>query len=222
MSNRRLLILGATGKTGQKVTQQAIERGWQVTAIVRPESRGTVEQAVTTIPGSVLDADIIDEAVQGQDAIVSCLGLRRNSPTNPWSTIISPHDLCQRSAQTTVRAMTKHGVRRLVAMSGAGVGDSRSSMSFGERIGVAVSKIAVHYRDFEEMEQIYRNGNIDCLVVRPVKMNDGPATDNAAVVDRLTTFSKITRSDVAKWMVDALERPVPFQHFAEMIGEPRG
>jgi uncharacterized protein YbjT (DUF2867 family) len=38
----RILVTGATGKTGRAVVAQLLEKGWPVRALVRPDSPRTV------------------------------------------------------------------------------------------------------------------------------------------------------------------------------------
>lgn len=219
MERLNLLILGATGKTGHLVREIAGERGHRVTAVARPGSVLDNREDLTVISGSVLDPATMREAMKNQDAVISCLGLRRRAPSNPWSSVVSPPDLCARAAQITIDAMTGAQVFRVVAMSAAGVGDSWPNMSRLERVAVRASRIAVSYRDFNEMERAFAQCPHDCLMVRPVKLSDDSRTADTAIVDRCKPRSLISRYAVATWLVDAVERPARFDTFAEMIGE---
>src|SRR5712691_1620443 len=59
----RVLIVGATGGTGQQLVTQALERGYAVTALVRDPSRLQIDHAqLTVIQGDVLDEGSIEAA----------------------------------------------------------------------------------------------------------------------------------------------------------------
>jgi uncharacterized protein YbjT (DUF2867 family) len=68
------------------------------------------------------------------------------------------------------------------------------------------------------MEKVLESSGLDTLAVRPVALVNGDATGTAKIVDKFEATSKIFTGDVAKWMLDAVERPAPFDKRAEMIG----
>ncbi len=221
MPERNLVLLGATGKTGQLVAAQARERGHRVTAVVRAESSFPADLADRIVQGDPTDVRTVEEALEGHDVVLSCLGLRRRVPSNPWSKVISPPDLCRRSASAIVEASTRHDIARVIAISAAGVGDSLPKMTRLERAGIRISNIAVSYRDFNAMERVFAGSGLDCLLVRPVKLTDADANGTAAIVERCTPKSRISREAVAAWMLDAVDRRSLFDSLAEMIGETR-
>jgi cation diffusion facilitator CzcD-associated flavoprotein CzcO len=54
----KLFVIGATGRTGSEVVEQAVARGHQVTAFVRsPESLKLKNERLTVINGDVMDED---------------------------------------------------------------------------------------------------------------------------------------------------------------------
>jgi len=114
--------------------------------------------------------------------------------------------------------MNNHGVRRLVAISAAGVGDSRHKVNPVINLLIRSSNVAVSFRDMEKMEDIYRKSEIDSLAVQHVNLVDDQTPKPAKLVDRFRFSSRVSRRAVAEWMLDALERPSPFENSSEMIG----
>lgn len=125
----RLLILGASGRCGQWLVRLAVERGHDVTALVRAGSPFTPPASVSVHRGQVTDSAVLDDLLPGHDAVLSALGLRR-AGLNPWSSLQSPADLTSRVATLLTSAMPRHGVSRLVAISAGGVGDSRRRLTW--------------------------------------------------------------------------------------------
>ena len=113
--------------------------------------------------------------------------------------------------------MKQTGVSRLIAISAGGAGDSLSSVDPITRFLFRISKLSTTLADSGKMEEVFEASGLDSLVVRPVRLVDGPPSGKAAIVARCGLSSKIKRSDVAEYMLDALERPEPFAHRAEMI-----
>ena len=77
----RLVILGATGGTGQQLLKQALTQGHQVTVLVRRAEAITLthpQLQVTT--GDVMQADSLASVLPGQDAVLSVVGQRSLGP----------------------------------------------------------------------------------------------------------------------------------------------
>jgi putative NADH-flavin reductase len=73
----KLLVVGATGGTGSRLVQQAIQQGHLVTAFARDPAKMQVTHAnLRVVRGDVLQPDTVDTAVAGQDAVLSALGIR--------------------------------------------------------------------------------------------------------------------------------------------------
>ena len=71
----KVLVFGATGGTGRALVEQALEQGHAVTAFARdPAKVRGAHQNLTVAQGNMLDANSIEAAVRGQDAVLSALG----------------------------------------------------------------------------------------------------------------------------------------------------
>src|SRR5215217_1362855 len=117
----KVLIIGATGATGQILMGEALAQGYEVTALARnPSAVAPEDHRLRVLEGNALDASEVEAAVAGQDAVLSALGTRSARPTTLFSE--STHNL--------ISAMDNHGVRRLVSISGIGVGDSKGHVGF--------------------------------------------------------------------------------------------
>src|SRR5437870_3968655 len=107
----KLFLIGATGRTGQEIVQQALARGHQVTAFVRsPEKITAKSERLTVLKGDVLDENQLFNAMRNQDAVISTLGPRK---------VFKPSSMLHDSALVTTRAMDRAGVTRLVVLSAA-------------------------------------------------------------------------------------------------------
>lgn len=218
MTQKNLLVLGASGACGQWVVEQAKERGYHVTALVRTKGDHISWQGVDVVQGDVLNADALDKVMLGQDAVISCLGIKRKNQANPWSPLVSPSDLAEKSAQNIVRAMNQQGVKRLVAISAAGIRESKNKINFLTQFLIRKSNVNITYQDLDKMEAIFESSGIDSLAVQPVTLVNDSTTQKAKRLDYYAVSSKIAKRDVATWMLDAIERPAPFESPSEIIG----
>ena len=73
-TGKKLTILGATGSVGRELVAQALEKGHSVTVLVRnPDKLGELRPSITIVEGDVTDAEAVDRAVAGADAVMSTL-----------------------------------------------------------------------------------------------------------------------------------------------------
>lgn len=219
MPASKLLILGATGNIGRWLVNLAIEQGHLVTALVRDKSKLDLRDNLTIIEGSPMDADVLDKIMPGHDAVLSSLGIRRENQADPWSPVISPTDLAEKCATNAVAAMKRHGVQRMIAVSSAGVGDSRAVTAPELMNIVGTSNVAVSFRDLEKMEDVLDQSGLDTLSLRPVTLIDGEPSPHAQSVKTYEMTSQITRGSVAALMLDALKRPAPFAQKTMLVGQ---
>lgn len=78
----RLLIFGANGKTGRQLVEQSLAQGHAVTAFVRnPAKLNVTHPNLKIARGDILNYDLVDRAVRGQDAVLSALGVTPPVPT---------------------------------------------------------------------------------------------------------------------------------------------
>lgn len=212
----KLLVLGASGGCGSWLVRLAHARGHAVTAFARPAAALDAPEGVAVVRGDVLDPRALDEAVAGQDAVISCVGQRRAS-RGPWSAPLSPPDLLARMIAALVPAMERRGVRRLVAISAGGVAESAAQATWPVRRLISAGGVAVAYRDLAAMEAALERSALDWLAVRPVTLVGGPPTGRAREVQRYGMLSTIRRADVAAYLLDAAQRPTLAQRRV-MIG----
>src|SRR5260370_15827311 len=70
-----LVVLGATGRTGRLVVEQALPAGHTVPALVRSPEKLTIRNSsLRVVAGSATDAADVARALAGADAVVSTLG----------------------------------------------------------------------------------------------------------------------------------------------------
>lgn len=94
-SIKKVCIVGASGKLGLYMMQQALDRGYEVVAVCREKSVGKLaafKERITIIPGATNDADVIKRAVAGCDGVLVVLV--------PWGV--------QQYATGTARAVLDH------------------------------------------------------------------------------------------------------------------
>ena len=98
----KIAIIGATGRAGSQLLEEALRRGHSVIAIARHASKIGQREHVVTKDVDVHDAQALQEAVAGSDVVLSAA----HFSTLPVEAIIEP--------------VKKAGVKRLLFVGGAG------------------------------------------------------------------------------------------------------
>lgn len=193
----KLAIFGATGNTGIETTKQALEKGHHVTAFVRDPSRMPLtDDHLTLISDDIFAPNLVESAVQGQDAVICALGSRDLKKSRV------------RAAGTAniITAMKQTGVQRLMVVSAMGVGESWETLSFINKFFfAAVLKSA--REDHEAQERLVKNSGLNWTIIRPSSLTDTPRTGTYLVGEKIKAqTSQISRSDVADLILKELEQ----------------
>jgi len=195
----KVLVIGGTRGTGREVVAVAHAAGHELTLLARNAERISLPvTGVRVVVGDAGDADDIERAVAGQDAVVWTAGVR---PTR------RPVHLFSRSTQFLLAAMAKHGVRRLICVTGIGAGDSRGHGGFLYDRIVLPLFLKTIYEDKDRQEAMLRASDLDWTIVRPGTLTNGPATGLARALTDLTGVAagRISRADVAAFIVEHLQ-----------------
>lgn len=162
----KIALFGATGRTGRHILDLALADGHRVTVLARnPTKLPPGNYKLTIQLGDILDASAVDDAVYGQEAVISALGLA-GSPQP---------DALSRGVANIVAAMQANTVRRLVVVAGAGILLDRET----GQMRIALPSYPAQYRPYgEEHRRIFellQRTDLDWTVVCPPSMVEEPA-----------------------------------------------
>ena len=184
----RLVVLGTTGRTGSIVADLALDQGIDVVALVRHEPEPPLDARVAVTVVDLRDQDAIAPELAGADAVVSAIGPVAGVTVTEVS----------ESTQAVVDAMTRAGVRRIVAAANGKV------FTDDEVTGEYANVAAEHRRD----AAILAASGLEWTIVAAPFLTDDPATgDVRTVVDGKGPGRSLTRADFAAVLLEALDRP---------------
>ena len=194
----KLVIFGATGKTGLEVVKQALEQGHTVTAFVRHPTRLAIEdESLTLVVGDAFDPTGVAKAVQGQDAVICALG--------------AGSELKKTTVRTTgtiniISGMQKNNVKRLMVVTAMGVGESWDTLSLVNKLFFA-TLLKSSRDDHETQEAAVKESGLDWTIIRPSGLTDTPRTGIYEVGENIpAATSKIARADIADLILKELEQ----------------
>lgn len=193
-----ILVVGATGGTGRQLVEQALAQGHTVTALVRTPAKLTLTHPqLRIVQGDVKHLPAVEQAMQGQEAVLSALG----APAMRKDAVRSE------GTRNLIRAMTTVGVRRLICLTTLGMGDSRAALPFSYKYLIVPLFLRSAFADSEVQEECIRQSPLEWTIARPATLTDGertgayrhgfPATEKGLKI-------KIARADVADFMLRQL------------------
>jgi putative NADH-flavin reductase len=198
-SPTRVLIVGATGGTGRQLMAQALERGCEVTALVRdPSKLGIEHPRLRVLRGDVLDAASVEAAMPGQEAVLSALGHKR---------YLGPTRILSQGTANLLRAMEAHGVRRFVCETSLGIGNSAGRMGLYYTFLVVPVVLPFYFWDKARQERRIAASSVDWVIVRPGTLTNGEkrgAYRHGRDVGSFLRTVRISRADVADFMLNQL------------------
>ena len=193
----KILILGATGPTGLQLVTQALEKHYEVTALVRnPAKLNINHEKLTIITGDALDKNIILKALAGQDAVLSALGRGKT---------LRSTGLITKAVSILIPAMEEMNIKRLIFLSAFGAGETFVQTNLLQKIIFSTFLISI-FGDKTRAEKMLRSCTLDWILVYPVVLTNTPATGKYQVGEKLVMkgMPKISRADVADFMVRQL------------------
>ncbi|MEW5809017.1 MAG: NAD(P)H-binding protein [Actinomycetota bacterium] len=198
----RVSVIGATGGTGRLVVAYALARGHGITVLLRDAAAATEFLGADVVVGDIRDPGAVGAAVNGADAVISCLGVRLGQ---------APGTVRSRGTATLVSQMRAQNVRRLLAVSAVGVGSSRADQSRGARMMSSFvpgrARLAEAYA--AEQEIVCAAGEVDWTIVRAPRLvdKDSGAAVTVAESVRVGLRSQLTRNALAQVLLDELDDP---------------
>lgn len=185
-----LVVLGATGRTGRLVVEQALAAGHAVTALVRsPEKLTTSRSRLRVVTGQATDASAVSRALEGADALISTLG-------GSGSVIAD-------STRAIIAAADETGVKRVIVLSTFAA--DRDRLGAGTRLLTGLGMGAT-LKDKSAGEEMLRRSDLEWTIAYASVLSDGPANGSVVVLPdgaKRRLSEKISRADVAAWMLEA-------------------
>jgi uncharacterized protein YbjT (DUF2867 family) len=210
----KILILGATGRTGKQIIQEALLKGHKISAIARdPEILKDFDIEITK--GTPYDPMCVEKAIKGCEAVINTLNVSRKSD-NPWASLRAPKDLISKSAINAVKAMQKNGIKRYVALSTIGAGRSWKTSPGILKFLVSVSNLKVAFQDHGRQEEILENSTMDYTICRAPMLTD-KIFDNEVVATKegeKPANKVLSRNSAAKFFLSIIENN---EHIREVI-----
>lgn len=192
----KLIIFGATGRTGIHLVEQALAAGHDVVAFIRnPAKLDLRHDRLRVVQGELTDAVAVEDVVRGADAVLATL--------TPQIVGGSKDMPVAAGTRNIVAAMRTHGVRRLVFSWGPSILIPRSPLMRAlSRASYALLRLGP---ESTEVGEAIRGSDRDWTTVVVTMPHDKPGTGTVRVRtasgsgDRVRL--RIARTDLARFML---------------------
>jgi putative NADH-flavin reductase len=196
---RRIAVLGASGGIGRRIVALAVGRGFDVVCQTRAASKlADLSGSASVQAFDPRDPSKLPDFVRGADAVIFALGVGSSGATKLFSDVTA----------ALIAAMDKEGVKRLIAVTGVGAGETRGHGGFVyDRIIFPLFTRKV-YEDKDRQEALISASDLDWIIVRPAPFTKGHVTgaiEVHTIITPDTVLRSITRDEVAVFVVDQVE-----------------
>jgi putative NADH-flavin reductase len=192
----KVLIIGASRGVGLETVNAALAAGHHVRAFARSVADISVANPeLEKRQGDALNPTDIDAALENIDVVIQTLGVRMRD-------LIGPVNLFSSATRILVPAMDRRGVKRLIAITGFGAGESRGKINPLLLIPFRVF-FGRAYDDKDEQERLIKDSKLDWTIVRPGLLTSRPGSGRYEVLAQPSQWRNgtISRADVARFLV---------------------
>jgi putative NADH-flavin reductase len=189
----RLAIFGGTGRVGRRLLEYAAREDHVLQALVRDPAKLPSGTTIHAVRGDATDLAAVRQTIEGADIVLSALG---------GAGLTDPGKAISGGMQAIVAAMTELGVKRVLAVAGAGVLDHPDGGLRGESPGFpeVFRRITAEHRATWEA---LRTSRLDWTLVCCPDIVEGAVTrDYRVSADLLPPGGeRISVEDVADFML---------------------
>ncbi|MEO9484212.1 MAG: NAD(P)-binding oxidoreductase [Ekhidna sp.] len=202
----KLLLLGATGRTGKQVLDDALSSGYHVHCLARKPERIEKREELTVFEGDPSNADDLKKAIHSCDSIISVLNISRTSDF-PWSSLRTPREYLSTVMSQLMLVAEANSIKRIVICSAWGVAETKKYLPGWFRWFIDHSNIGVAYSDHERQEKLLEGSKMDWTIVRPVGLTNSKRKQHIRETygNQPKPSLTINRLSVARYLVGCLK-----------------
>ncbi|KAH7064235.1 TrkA-N domain dehydrogenase [Paraphoma chrysanthemicola] len=210
-SGKRVLVIGGSGRTGKLVIKELLQRGHEVTALVRnPDAMANeIGSGLKTTTGTPLKQQNVRDAFKqsNPEVVIVTLSAPRASDS-PFAAVVSPPRLMADSTANVVAVMKEFNTSKIVIMQAFGVGESWRNLHCVMQLLMKQSNMIYQYNDHNLVAKETEASGEKFVFVRPSRLEEGEATqikEWAHDGKGVPMLAAISRGSVARFLVKAAE-----------------
>jgi len=200
----KVALIGANGKIGSRILEEALNRGHEVTGIARNPSAHT-HKNLTWVKADALNTNELVGILKGHDAVISAFGIDWTKPET--------FHLFSDIARSIIDATKKAGVKRLINVGGAGSLEVAPGVQLVDTPGFPEQWKLGALAQRDSLEVFRKEDDLDWTFFSPaIVIEPGAYTGKFRIGKDNPVFdedgnSHITYDDYASALIDELEKP---------------
>ena len=202
----KITIIGASAGIGLATVQQALFKGYDVTALSTQTESIADHAHLTKVNGSATSFSDLIKVMTHAEAVIIAIGTKNKKPNTLFSD----------TATTLVKAAAALNFKGpILIITGFGAGASSGFLGFFMRTVIRFF-LKHQYINKTIMEEIIANSSLNWEIVRPGMLTDGPLTRKYKVLPNLykgIKIGKISREDVADFLLQEAEHPTMLKQY---------
>lgn len=193
----KIIVFGANGKVGTHVVDLLVKNGHQVIAVVHGNNSFESFSNLEVVRGDIYDRNSFENSIKGCDVVVSTLG--------SWGA--PKKDVVSTGIKNIMLPMNKHGVRRIITLTGADARASGDNLGLLHRINrLLLMSFAKHIvQDGEDHLRLLQSSKLDWTTLRSPVMRNTEARGFSINQNRPKPWEFVSRQDVASAIVSLAE-----------------
>jgi putative NADH-flavin reductase len=207
----KVALIGASGFVGAKILAEALQRGHQVTAIVRHPEKLQPHKNLTVVKADVHEVEELAKILAGHEAVISSFSPGRNATPDP-----DAFEKFVRGHRAIIAAAKKAGVKRFLGVGGAASLKTAAGVELldSPEFPAAFEAFKPGIRGTRELYYLLKEEpSLDWVFLAPsVQIVEGERTGKFRIGKDHVLYdsagvSKISLQDYAIAMIDELEHP---------------
>lgn len=203
----KVLILGATGRTGKYLLEEALRLGFEINILVRDSKKVKIKsEKLNIFEGNPSNLADLGKALIGCESTLSALNISRNSDFS-WAKLRTPKDFLATTVENIIELSKTNPMEKVIVISAWGVSETNQDLPFWFRWLIENSNIKYGYLGHEQQEKLLKNSNLNWTSVRLVGLTN--FEKNEDILTSINNFPKpkltISRKSVAQFMIQILK-----------------
>lgn len=197
---KTISIFGASGRVGKETVKLALLQGYKVKAHCRPNSKCNLKHDnLSVFMGELTNYELIKDVVTGSDCVIAAFGQRK-----PYKDIF-----CAETTGLIRKAMDETGVKRIVCLTGAMIGESDPNLTVPFRMfkKFMSGRLPDVFKDRAGQEEILKDSTLEWTLVKPPRLIENGERKIFIYSETLKMgmASSMGFDDLAEFLVEQIE-----------------
>lgn len=190
----KIALFGATGRVGYAILTLLLEKGIEVTVLVRNSEKLQIQPGLTVLQGDARSTTDVERTLDGVNAVISALGTDKTSVLTESITHI-------------ITVMQKQRIKRIITIGTAGILDSRVEPGLLRyQSSESKRKSSTAAQEHHRVYDLLNNSSLDWTIICPTYLPTGASTDEYSILRDMLPVNAVqtTTGDTALFAVNEL------------------